>query len=71
MQVTLPDDLQDLLRQELASGRYRSADELVERAVRQLIDDNRRAQERLDALRRIGSAVDECSLYDRVLIPYE
>jgi ABC-type antimicrobial peptide transport system ATPase subunit len=33
------------------------------------LDERQRAQRRLDALRRIGRAVDEAGLYERVLIP--
>ena len=71
MDVTLPADLRKQVEQELASGRYRSADELIEHAVRQLLDDGQRAQRRLDALRRIGQAVDQAGLYERVLVPGE
>jgi Arc/MetJ-type ribon-helix-helix transcriptional regulator len=69
MDVTLPADLTKQVEQELASGRYRSSDELIERAVRQFFDERQRSQQRLDALRRIGQAVDQAGLYERVLIP--
>ena len=69
MDVTLPADLRKQIEQELASGRYRSRDELFEQAVRYFFDERRRGQQRLDALRRIGQAVDQAGLYDRVLIP--
>ena len=69
MDVTLPADLRKQVEQELASGRYRSRDELIEQAVRQFFDERQRGQERLDALRRIGHAVDQAGLYERVLIP--
>ena len=69
MDVTLPADLTKQVEQELASGRYRSPDELIEQAVRHFLDERHRAQRRLDALRRIGRAVDEAGLYERVLIP--
>ena len=65
MQVTLPADLSKQVEQELASGRYRGRDELIEQAVRQFLDERQRAQRRLDALRRIGQAVDQAGLYDR------
>ena len=48
---------------------YRSPGELIEQAVRHFLDERHRAQRRLDALRRIGRAVDEAGLYERVLIP--
>lgn len=69
MDVTLPADLTKQVEQELASGRYESPDELIEQAVRHFLDERQRAQRRLDALRRIGRAVDEAGLYERVLIP--
>ena len=69
MDVTLPADLTNRVEQELASGRYRSRDELIELAVRQFFDERQRGQQRLDALRRIGQAVDQAGLYERVLIP--
>ena len=69
MDVTLPADLRNQVEQEVASGRYRSSDELIERAVRQFFDERQRGQQRLDALRRIGQAVDQAGLYERALIP--
>jgi Arc/MetJ-type ribon-helix-helix transcriptional regulator len=69
MDVTLPADLRQQVEQELASGRYQSSDELIEQAVRHFLDERQRGQRRLDALRRIGRAVDEAGLYERVLIP--
>jgi len=69
MDVTLPADLRNRVEQELASGRYRSRDELIEHAVRHFFDERQRGQQRLDALRRIGQAVDHAGLYERVLLP--
>ncbi len=69
MNVTLPADLTKQLEQELASGHYWSCDELIEQAVRRFLDEGQRGQQRLAALRRIGQAVDEAGLYERVLIP--
>jgi Arc/MetJ-type ribon-helix-helix transcriptional regulator len=69
MDVTLPPDLRNRVEQELASGRYRSPDELIEQAVRQFFDERQRGQQRLDALRRIGQEVDHAGLYERVLLP--
>ncbi|HXE04381.1 MAG TPA: type II toxin-antitoxin system ParD family antitoxin [Bryobacteraceae bacterium] len=65
MDVTLPADLDEQVEQELASGRYRNADELIEQAVRRLLDENKRAEQRLDALRRIGQEVDQTGLYEQ------
>ena len=69
MEVTLPADLREQVEQELASGRYQSRDALIEQAVRQFLDECQGSQRRLDALRRIGQAVDQAGLYERVLIP--
>lgn len=69
MDVTLPADLRKQVEQELASGRYRSRDEVIEQAVRHFFDERQRGHQRLDALRRIGQAVDQASLYERVPIP--
>ena len=69
MDVTLPADLRKQVEQELASGRHRSRDEPIEQAVRHLFAERQRGQQRLDALRRIGQAVDQAGLYERVLIP--
>jgi len=69
MEVTLPADLRDEVDQELASGRYQSRDELIEQAVRRFLDESKRGQRRLDALRRTGQAVDQAGLYEQVLIP--
>jgi putative addiction module CopG family antidote len=71
MEITLPADLREQVEQELASGRYRSPDELIEQAVRRLLNERERGLRRLDALRRIGQAVDQADLYDRVLVPYQ
>ena len=69
MDVKLPADLREQVEQELASGRYHSSDELIEQAVRSFLDDQQRSHRRLDALRRIGQAVDQAGLYERVLVP--
>jgi len=69
MEVTLSADLKEQVEQELASGRYQSPDELIEQAVRHFLDERQRGQRRLDALRRIGKAVDEAGLYERVVHP--
>jgi Arc/MetJ-type ribon-helix-helix transcriptional regulator len=69
MDVTLPADLKEQVERELATGRYHSPDELIEQAVRYFFEDRKRAQRRLDALRRIGQAADQAGLYGRVLVP--
>lgn len=69
MNITLPADLTKQVERELASGCYQSPDELIEQAVRHFLDERQRGQRRLDALRRIGQAVDQAGLYERVLVP--
>lgn len=69
MEVTLSADLRKQVEQELASGQYQSRDELIEQAVRHFLDERQRGQRRLEALRRIGKAVDQAGLYERILIP--
>jgi Arc/MetJ-type ribon-helix-helix transcriptional regulator len=69
MEVTLPADLTQQVNMELASGRFATAQALIEQAVRQYFDQKKRGQERLEALRRMGAAVDAAGLYDRVLLP--
>ena len=69
MDVTLPADLTKQVEQELANGHYRNRNELIEHAVRHFFDERQRGQQRLDALRRVGQAVDRAGLYERVPIP--
>ncbi len=69
MEVTLSADLRNQVERELASGRYQSPDELIEQAVRHFLDERQRGQRRLHALRRIGQAVDQAGVYERVLVP--
>ena len=69
MEVTLPAGLRKQVEQELASGRFHSPDELIQQAVRHFLDERQPGQRRLDALRRIGHAIDEAGLYERVLLP--
>src|SRR5439155_21076906 len=69
MDVTLPADLTKQVEQELASGHYRSRDELIEQAVRRFFDERQRGKQQLDALRRIDQAVEQPGLYERALIP--
>lgn len=69
MNFTLPADLTKQVEQELDSGCYQSSGELIEQAVRHFLDERQRGQRRLNALRRIGQAVDQAGLYERVLVP--
>lgn len=69
MDVTVPADLSEQLLQEVADGRYPSTEIVIEQAVRRFLDEEHRGAKRLEALRRIGDAVDQAGLYERVLIP--
>ncbi|MGO9094293.1 MAG: hypothetical protein ACLQGV_03645 [Bryobacteraceae bacterium] len=69
MDVTLPADLRAQVDQELARGHFLSPDDLIGQAVRQFLAERQRGERRLGALRRIGEAVDQAGLYERVSIP--
>jgi Arc/MetJ-type ribon-helix-helix transcriptional regulator len=69
VQVGLPADLTNRVQSELANGRFRNAEELVEEALRRFLDDEQRGRRRLDALRQLGQAVDDAGLYDRTVLP--
>ncbi len=71
MEIRLPADLNDQVAAELASGRYRNSEQLIEEAVRKFFEERRRSELRVDALRRLGQAVDEAGLYNRTYIPSE
>jgi Arc/MetJ-type ribon-helix-helix transcriptional regulator len=57
------------VKSELAAGQYEDVDRFVEMAVQYFLNQRQRSQHRLDALRRIGQAVDQAGLYERVLVP--
>ena len=69
MDVSLPDDLTKQLQLEVADGHYPSANALIEQAVRRFLDEQRRGTDRLEALRRMGNAVDQAGFYDGVVLP--
>lgn len=69
MNLTLPPDLEQRVNQELANGRFRSSDALIEEAVRYFLEQQTRGRQQAEALGRLGDAVDEAGLYERVLIP--
>lgn len=69
MEVTLPADLRKQVEQELASGRFQNPDELIQQAVRYFLEERQCGQRRLEALQRIGQAVDQAGLYERTLTP--
>jgi len=69
MEVNLPADLTQQLQTEVAAGRYSSASTLIEQALRRFLTEQQRGTERLEALRRIGQAVDDAGLYEHVVLP--
>lgn len=69
MDVTLPADLTKQVEREVVNGHYRSRNEFIEQAVRHFFDERQRGEQRLEALRRIGQAIDQAGLYERVFIP--
>lgn len=69
MEVNLPPDLTRQLQTEVAAGRYPSASTVIEQALRLFLSEQERGTERLEALRRIGEAVDAAGLYERAVLP--
>lgn len=69
MNVNLPPEIENRVKDELAAGQYRDFNQFVETAVQYFLDQSQRSEQRLDALRRIGQAVDDAGLYERVLVP--
>ena len=69
MDVNLSPAIENRVKDELAGGQYRDLNQFVETAVQYFLDQQQRSQQRLQALRRIGQAVDAAGLYERVLVP--
>jgi len=69
MGVTLPADLERQVEREVSSGRYETSDQLIADAIRYFFDERDRNQRRIDSLRRMGQAVDDAGLYERVSVP--
>jgi len=69
MDVNLSPGIEDRVKDELAAGQYRDVSQFVETAVQYFLDQQQRGQQRLQALRRIGQAVDAAGLYERVVVP--
>ena len=71
MNLTLSPETKKRVEEELATGRYQDVNRLIEDAIQYFLDRQQVGQRRLDALRRMGQAVDEADLYERILIPGE
>jgi Arc/MetJ-type ribon-helix-helix transcriptional regulator len=69
MNVNLSPEIEKRVNDELAAGQFQDMNQFVETAVQYFLDQRQRSQHRLDALRRIGQAVDDAGLYERVLMP--
>ena len=69
MEVDLPAELAQQLQNEVAAGRYPNVNTLIEQALRRFLSEQQRGTEGLEALRRIGQAVDDAHLYQRVILP--
>jgi Arc/MetJ-type ribon-helix-helix transcriptional regulator len=69
MDVSLSPEIENRVKDELAGGQYRDVNQFVETAVQCFLDQRQCSQRRLQALRRIGQAVDAAGLYERVLVP--
>ena len=71
MNFTLPPEAKKRVEEELAIGRYQDANRLIEDVVQYFLDRQQVGQCRLDALRRMGQAVDEAGFYERTLMSSE
>ena len=69
MDVNMSPEIETRVKDELAAGRYRDVNQFVETAVQYFLDQRERSQRRIQALRRIGQAVDAAGLYERVFVP--
>ena len=69
MDVNLSPEIESRVKDEVAAGQYRDVNQFVETAVQYYLDQRQCSQQRLEALRRIGQAVDAAGLYERVLVP--
>jgi hypothetical protein len=69
MDVNLSPETENRVKDELAGGQHRDLNQFVETAAEYFLDQRQRSQQRLQALRGIGRAVDAAGLYERVLVP--
>ena len=63
MDVNLSPEIESRVKDEVAAGQYRDANQFVETAVQYFLDQRQRSRQRLQALRRISQAVDAAGLY--------
>lgn len=69
MEIDLPTDLAQQLQTEVAAGRFPSASAIIEQALRRFLSEEQRGTKTLQALRRIGQAVDDAHVYERIVLP--
>ena len=69
MNVNLSPEIEKRVKDELTAGQYQDMNQFFEAAVQCFLDQRQRSERRLNALRRIGQAVDAAGLYERVLVP--
>jgi len=69
MNVILSAGIEERINRELAGGRYRDRNQLIEDALQDFFDRRQRDESRVQALRRIAQAVDDAGLYERALLP--
>jgi Arc/MetJ-type ribon-helix-helix transcriptional regulator len=67
MNLNLPPEIEKRVQGELDAGQYRDMEQFLQTAVLYFLDQRQHSQERLEALRRLGQAVDDAGLYERVL----
>ena len=67
--MNLSPEVERRVEGELAGGQYRDVNQFFDTAVQFFLDQNERNRERTQALRRVGQAVDDAGLYERVLVP--
>ena len=69
MDITVSDALAQRIKRAVASGQYRDASQLAAQAIDRLLDQRQLGLHRVEALRRLGDAVDQAGFYDKVFVP--
>jgi Arc/MetJ-type ribon-helix-helix transcriptional regulator len=69
MEVTLPADLYGKVELAVRAGKFNSSSDLIEKAVRRLLDDAERVERVSSAMKSLGDAVEAAGLYDQTYLP--
>lgn len=69
MEVTLPADLDKQVQHAIRSGKYDSSHQLIEAAVRFLLEESERTERISSAMKSLADSVDAAGLYDQTYIP--